>query len=84
MNNIKVNDINMKYYLMQVNKKYPKELTEKNINELLIINKDKLLKDFLSELFNKKLYKYLDVFYIDLFSKINLYDSSKFAGKKIN
>ena len=85
MNNIKVSDINMEYYLKKINKKYPNEFTLDIIEDL--INKNNLIKDFLAELFEKESFnltcKYLYVIYEKLFSALKLQIPSHTYGKKI-
>ena len=87
MNNIKVSDINMEYYLKKINKKFSNEFTLEIINELLNNNKDKLIKDFLLELFEKESFdltcKYLNVIYDKLFKELKLQVPSHTYGKKI-
>ena len=88
MNKIKVKDINMKKYLKQANEKYPNEFTKETINDLLNISQNKLIKDFLSELFEKGSFnltcKYLAVIFTDLFTELKLEVPSHYYGKELN
>jgi hypothetical protein len=89
MNKIKVSDINMKKHLLKINQKYPNEFTEETINDLLIISQDKLVKDFLSELFDKSSFdltcKYLFIFFEKLFKELKLeLPLNHYYGKKLD
>jgi hypothetical protein len=88
MNKIKVKDINMKNYLKKINEQYPNEFTKETINDLLNISQNKLIKDFLSELFEKGSFnltcKYLAVIFKDLFTELKLEVPSHYYGKELN
>ena len=88
MNKIKVKDINMKYYLKKINEQYPHEFTKETINDLVSIGQNKLVKDFLSELFEKGSFnltcKYLYVIFKDLFTELKLEVPSHYYGKELN
>ena len=88
INTIKVGDIDLKKYLMKINKKYPEELDKETVKSIInSVNKEKLLKTFLSQFFDKAGFddtcRYLKTFYEKLFDDIGLKIPSRVYSKTI-
>ena len=90
MNTLLLKDVNIKKYLLKVNKKFSNEFTKDIINHIIQIeskNHNKLLKDFLLEFTNKNSFdlscKYFNIFYKKLFDDIGLVKVNNYYGKEI-
>ena len=82
-----VKTVDIKKYLLMINKKYPEELTLEKINWIIEkekLNEEKLLISFMNDLFNKKLFnftcKYLYIIYEKLYNDIGLKNSGHVYG----
>jgi hypothetical protein len=90
MNIILLKDVNIKKYLKMIHKKYPLEFTKEMIKNILEREKkypDKLLKTFLGNLHNPKMFDntchFFEVYYKKLFNDIGLKMSGHVYGKNI-
>lgn len=90
MNTILLKDINLEKYLLKVYNKFPKEMTLKDVKNIIEIetkNPEKLLKDFLIEFTDKNTFdlscKYFKTFYKELFNDIGLVKTNDFYGREI-
>ena len=79
--------VDIKKYLLMINKKYPEELTLDKINTIIEkekLNEEKLLISFMNDLFNKKMFnftcKYLYIIYEKLYNDIGLKNSGHVYG----
>ena len=89
MKTITLKDIKLEKYLSKINATFPEEFTKEHIKEIIDSEKNpnKLLKDFLSEFTNLKVFdkncKYFNTFYKELFNDIGLKNAGHFYGKFI-
>lgn len=89
MNTLRVKDIDLKKYLLKINKKFPDELEKYIIHDICSDKKirEKILKDFLSGFFDKLYFdntcKYLKTFYKELYDDIGLKIPGHLYGKDI-